>query len=89
MSADASDEAYNANNQVVPGNDPSEVRDNELQENEDKIQTRKDEAKEVSTELGTSTEEAAAARAGVSDERLNTPLQNREPKNEFEQSNQK
>lgn len=47
------------------------------------------ESKEVETELGTSTEEAAAARAGVQDERLNDPKQNREPKNEFEASNQK
>lgn len=34
-------------------------------------------------------EEAAAARAGVQPERLNDPKQNREPKNEFEKSNQK
>lgn len=89
LSADASDEAYAANNQVVPGSTPAEVRDAELEENADKVQTRRDEAKEVETELGSSEEEAAAARAGVPEERLNDPKQNREPKNEFEQSNQK
>lgn len=49
----------------------------------------KAEATEVETELGTSEEEAAAERAGVPKERLNDPKQNREPKNEFEVSNQK
>lgn len=34
-------------------------------------------------------EEAAAARAGVSADRLDDPKQNREPKNDFEQENQK
>lgn len=89
LSGEASDEAYNANNQVDPGTTPAEVRDAELEENADKVQTRRDEAKEVETELGSSTEEAAAARAGVPEDRLNDPKQNREPKNEFEASNQK
>lgn len=34
-------------------------------------------------------EEAAAARAGVQPERLDNPKQNREPKNDFEEENQK
>lgn len=34
-------------------------------------------------------EEAAAARAGVPEERLDNPRQNREPKNDFEEENQK
>ena len=34
-------------------------------------------------------EEAAAARAGVDDVRLDNPMQNREPKNDFEEENQK
>lgn len=34
-------------------------------------------------------EEAAAARAGVDETRLNDPMQNREPRNEFEEENQK
>ena len=34
-------------------------------------------------------EEAAAARAGVPEERLDNPKQNRDPKNDFEQENQK
>lgn len=89
LSGEASDEAYNANNQVDPGTTPAEVRDAELEDNAYKVETRKDEAKEVETELGSSTEEAAAARAGVQPERLNDPKQNREPKNEFEASNQK
>ena len=89
LSADATDEAYAANNQVEPGSTPAEVRDAELQDNADKVEARKAEAKEVETELGTSSEEAAAARAGVPEERLNDPKQNREPKNEFEASNQK
>lgn len=89
LSGEASDEAYNANNQVDPGTTPAEVRDAELEDNADKVQTHRDEAKAVETELGTSSEEAAAARAGVKEDRLNDPKQNREPKNEFEQSNQK
>ena len=48
-----------------------------------------DQAGDVDRELGTSEEEAAAARAGVPEERLNDPKQNREPKNVFEESNQK
>lgn len=89
LSADSTDEAYAANNQVTPGQTPAEVRDAELEENADKVESRRAEAKEVETELGSSTEEAAAARAGVPEERLNDPKQNREPKNEFEASNQK
>lgn len=48
-----------------------------------------DGATEVNTKLGTSPEEKAAERAGVPDERLKDPIQNREPKNKFEQENQK
>lgn len=61
-------------------------------ENEDNAATTEAhlaDAKEVETELGTSIEEKAAEEAGVSEERLNDPKQNREPKNEFEQENQK
>lgn len=87
--ADATDEAYAANNQVTPGQTPAEVRDAELQDNADKVESHRAEAKTVETDLGSSTEEAAAARAGVPEERLNDPKQNREPKNEFEASNQK
>lgn len=89
LSAEASDEAYEANTQVNPSATASEVKEAELEENAEKEQVRKDESKEVETELGTSEEEAAAARAGVQADRLNNPKQNREPKNEFEQSNQK
>lgn len=89
LSADATDEAYDANNAVVPGETRAETRDRENDENAEKVETRLNEAKVVETELGTSEEEAAAARAGVQPERLNDPKQNREPKNEFEVSNQK
>lgn len=89
LNPQASDEAYEANNEVNPFASPSEVKEAELEENAEKVQTRKDEAKEVDTKLGTSEEEAAAARAGVQADRLNNPKQNREPRNEFEQSNQK
>lgn len=89
LSGEASAEAYEANTQVNPHATAQEVKEAELEENADKEATRRDEAREVETELGTSEEEAAAARAGVSGERLNDPKQNREPKNEFEASNQK
>lgn len=89
LSADATDEAYDANNAVVPGETRSETRDRENEENEQAVETRKNEAKEVQTDLGTSEEEAAAARAGVDSTRLENPKQNREPKNVFEESNQK
>lgn len=85
----ASDEAYEANTQVNPAATAQEVKDAENEDNAEKVETRRDEARQVETELGTSTEEAAAARAGVQKARLNDPKQNREPKNEFEQSNQK
>jgi hypothetical protein len=89
LSADSTDEAYNANNATTPGETPAETKARENEEHSEKVQTRLDEAKEVETELGTSEEEAAAARAGVQPERLNDPKQNRQPKNEFEVSNQK
>ncbi|CAN5616188.1 hypothetical protein BH23PAT2_BH23PAT2_08160 [soil metagenome] len=89
LSSEASDEAYEANTQVNPAANAVEVKESENEDNAEKVQTRLDEAKEVDTELGSSEEEAAAARAGVSDERLESPKQNREPQNEFEQSNQK
>ncbi len=89
LSSEASDEAYNANNSTVPGETASETKERELKETAEKEASRKAEAKAVETELGSSEEEAAAARAGVQDERLNDPVNNREPKNQFEQSNQK
>ncbi len=89
LSPESTDEAYNANNSTVPGETPSESKEREHSENADKEATRTAEAKAVDTELGTSEEEAAAARAGVQPERLSDPVNNREPKNEFEQSNQK
>lgn len=89
LSPEASDEAYNANNSTVPGETPSETKERELKETADKEASRKAEAKAVDTELGSSEEEAAAARAGVQAERLGDPVNNREPKNQFEQSNQK
>lgn len=89
LEADATDDAYDANNQVNPALTPAEVKAGENEEAKDKVETRKAEAVEVETKLGTSEEEAAAARAGVQPERLNDPKQNREPKNEFEVSNQK
>lgn len=89
LSPEASDEAYEANTQVNPAATASEVKEAENEDNAEKVETRRAEAKEVETELGSSEEEAAAARAGVQPERLSDPKQNREPKNEFEQSNQK
>lgn len=89
LSPDASDEAYEANNQVNPVASAAEVKDGENEDNAEKVQTRLDESKAVDTKLGTSEEEAAAARAGVPEENLNDPKQNREPRNEFEKSNQK
>lgn len=89
LSADASDEAYEANTQVNPHATAHEVKEAEAADNEAKVETRKAEAKVVETELGTSEEEAAAARAGVDKVALDNPKQNREPKNEFEVSNQK
>ena len=89
LDADATDEAYDANNQVNPALTPAEVKAGEVEEAEEKVETRKAEATEVETELGTSEEEAAAERAGVPKERLHNEMQNRQPKNEFEVSNQK
>lgn len=89
LSAEASDEAYDANTQVNPHATAVEVKEAELEDNAEKVAARLDEAKVVETDLGSSTEEAAAARAGVQPERLNDPKQNREPKNVFEESNQK
>ena len=89
LSPEATDAAYEANNQVNPAATASEVKDAENESNAEKEETRRDEAKAIETELGTSEEEAAAARAGVREPALDNPKQNREPKNEFEQSNQK
>lgn len=89
LSAKATDEAYELNNQANPAATASEVKEAELEAFEEKTEIRKAESREVETELGTSTEEAAAARAGVDESRLEDPKQNREPKNEFEASNQK
>lgn len=89
LSGEASAEAYEANTQTNPHATAQEVKEAELEENAEKVETRLDEAKVVDRELGTSEEEAAAARAGVPEERLNDPKQNREPKNVFEESNQK
>lgn len=89
LSGEASAEAYEANTQVNPHASAQEVKEAELEDNAEKVETRLDEAKVVDRELGTSEEEAAAARAGVPEERLNDPKQNREPKNVFEESNQK
>ncbi len=89
LSPEASDEAYEANTQVNPHATAQEVKEAENEENAEKVQTRLDESKEVGTDLGSSEEEAAAARAGVADVALENPKQNREPKNEFELSNQK
>lgn len=89
LSPEATDEAYEANNQVNPAATASEVKADEADENAEKEETRRDEAKAVETDLGSSEEEAAAARAGVQPERLENPKQNREPKNVFEESNQK
>lgn len=89
LDANATDEAYDANNQVNPALSPAEVKAGEAEEHAAKVETRKAEATEVETELGTSEEEAAAERAGVPEERLENPVQNRQPKNEFEVSNQK
>lgn len=89
LSAEATDEAYVANTQVNPALTAAEVREGELDEAKEKEEARKAESKVVHTDLGSSEEEAAAARAGVPKERLENPMQNREPKNEFEVSNQK
>jgi len=89
LSAEASDEAYDANTRVNPLATAIEVKEAELEDNAEKVATRLDEAKVADTDLGSSEEEAAAARAGVQSELLENPKQNREPKNEFEVSNQK
>ena len=89
LSAEATDEAYVANTQVNPALTAAEVKDGENQGNLDVVAARKAEMKEVDSELGSSEEEAAAARAGVTEARLANPVQNREPKNGFEVSNQK
>lgn len=89
LDAKASQEAYDANNSVSPVETPAEVKARELEDNADKVQTRKDEAVEADTKLGSSEEEAAAVRAGVDESALHNPKQNREPKNVFEESNQK
>lgn len=89
LGAAATDEAYNANNQVNPALTPVEVKAGEHEETAKKVETRKAEAVEVETKLGSSEEEAAAKRAGVAEPALDNEKQNREPKNEFESSNQK
>ena len=61
----------------------------EAEENAAKEQAARDAAKAVDTKLGSSKEESAAARAGVGEENLENPKQNREPKNEGEKENQK
>lgn len=63
--------------------------DAEAEENAAKEQAARDAAKAVDTKLGSSKEESAAARAGVGEENLENPKQNREPKNEGEKENQK
>lgn len=85
----ASDEAYEVNNQVSPVETAVEVKSRENEDNAEHVEARKDESREVETDLGSSEEEAAAARAGVRPERLENEKQNREPKNVFEESNQK
>jgi hypothetical protein len=71
---------------------PDSNKDAELKEATDKEDAKKEDAKEIETE-GKSPEEAAAERAGVDKEHLNggehDKLQNRAPKNNFEQENQK
>lgn len=90
LSPEATDEAAAANTDVTPVADSQvELRKAEEEDNAAKEQAKREGAKEVDTKLGTSEEEAAAERAGVPEERLNDPKQNREPKNEFEQENQK
>lgn len=89
LSSEASNEAYEANTQVNPLASAQDVKQAELEDNAEKVDVRRDEAKVVETTLGSSEEEAAAARAGVDETRLEDPKQNREPKNEFEVSNQK
>lgn len=61
----------------------------DAEENAAKEQAARDAAKAVDTKLGSSKEESAAARAGVGEENLENPKQNREPKNEGEKENQK
>lgn len=90
-------EAYNAkasgdNGGLPPegtGTAPVVDKDIENQEATDTVKAHQNGATEVDTKLGTSVEEDAAKRAGVSEEHLEDPRQNREPKNEFEQENQK
>lgn len=65
------------------------VKDTELKDNAQAVVEAKKASKEVDTKLGTSPEEKAAERAEVQEERLENPVQNREPKNEFEKDNQK
>lgn len=89
LNPEASDAAYDANTAVSPVESAAEVKARENEDNAEHVEARRDEAKEVETELGSSEEEAAAARAGVRPERLENPMQNREPRNVFEESNQK
>lgn len=88
-SPEATDKAYDANNQVNPALTPSENKEHERKEVAEKTEEHLKGAKAVDTKLGTSAEEKAAERAGVPEDVLKNPKQNREPKNEFERENQK
>lgn len=74
---------------VTPVSDEEAAAAAEAEENAAKEQAARDAAKAVDTKLGSSKEESAAARAGVGEENLENPKQNREPKNEGEKENQK
>lgn len=74
---------------VVSDEDAAAAAAAEAEENAAKEQAARDAAKAVDTKLGSSKEESAAARAGVGEENLENPKQNREPKNEGEKENQK
>lgn len=89
-SADSQDEgSEGADVTPVVSDEDAATAAAEAEENAAKEQAARDAAKAVDTKLGSSKEESAAARAGVGEENLENPKQNREPKNEGEKENQK
>lgn len=84
-----SDELHAKNAALNPETPVGETKDDQNKTAEDKVKEHADDAKVVDTKLGTSPEEKAADRAGVPEDRLENPKQNREPKNKFEKQNQK
>lgn len=87
--ASVSDELHKKNASTPSADGSGKTKADEHKDATQKVEEHKDAAKAVDTKLGTSPEEKAAERADVPEERLENPVQNREPKNEFEKENQK